>query len=120
MVFPYSLQGTVRIGRPVLRGRYGVARAVVVLMLVAPAMQAADWPEWGGNASRNMASGETALPAGLESAQKLWKARLGSQTYGTPAVAGGKVVVGTNDSSLKDDILCCPRGDSIDSLPLLR
>ena len=31
-----------------------------------------------------------------------WVARLGTHTYGNPVVAGGRVIVGTNDASLKD------------------
>jgi len=112
MVFREIRQVMVRNRRSRRGGRCAASRVTLVLTLVlaASALQAADWPEWGGGGARNMASPETSLPTGLESAEKLWAVRLGSQTYGTPAVAGGKVVVGTNDSSLKDDRLRRSRG----------
>ena len=59
-----------------------------------------DWPMWGGSPARNMVSSATGIPAtwNVDSRQNIrWVARLGTQTYGTPAVAGGKVFVGTNN-----------------------
>ena len=46
------------------------------------------------------ASSTTAPASGIRSNAKniKWVARLGSQTYGNPVVAGGKVFVGTNNS----------------------
>ncbi|MDP3069123.1 MAG: PQQ-binding-like beta-propeller repeat protein [Opitutaceae bacterium] len=80
---------------------------------------AADWPMWGGSPSRNMVSTSKGLPApeAISAGKFLpktetidpkstkhvrWVAKLGSQAYGTPVVAGGRVYVGTNNESPRD------------------
>lgn len=64
---------------------------------------AGEWPQWCGRDDRNMVSDEKGLPAKFEEvtdqkttglANVRWVARLGSGTYGSPVVAGGKVYVG--------------------------
>ncbi len=75
---------------------------------------AQDWPMWGGNESRNMASNTAKLPgefnAGsfksgsdevdLATTDKVkWVAKLGSQSYGNPTVSNGRIYVGTNNDS---------------------
>jgi outer membrane protein assembly factor BamB len=60
---------------------------------------------WGGTAQRNMVSSMKSLPAfwDLKTKKNIkWKADLGSTSYGNPAVAGGKVFVGTNNSNPKN------------------
>lgn len=65
----------------------------------------ADWTMWGGTPTRNMTSTAKGVDLTFEidlddlesSKNLLWTARLGSQTYGNPIVAGGKVLVGTNN-----------------------
>lgn len=79
--------------------------------------QAKDWPHWGGGPSRNMVSAEKApLPATATIAEPgedgkidpaksknvKWAVRLGSQTYGNPTVAGGRIFVGTNNDEPRD------------------
>ena len=91
--------------------------ALAGLVLVAGASGAGDWPTWGGTFQRNMASDETSLPGFFDPGKPkagsrevdisttrkvVWAALLGSQTYGNPVVAGGKLIVGTNDANLKD------------------
>ena len=83
-------------------------KAIRVLSLAALALvltlsyASADWPMWGGTPSRNMVSGEKGvsinfdLKAGKDG-NVLWQQGLGSQTYGNPIVADGKVFVGTNN-----------------------
>ena len=64
-----------------------------------------DWPMWGGTADRNMVSKQKGLPTSWDVATKKnvkWVAALGSQTYGNPVVAGGKVFVGTNNEAMRD------------------
>ena len=64
-----------------------------------------DWPMWGGTGDRNMVSGQKGLPASWDMQTKRnirWVASLGSQTYGNPTVAKGKVFVGTNNEGLRD------------------
>lgn len=60
---------------------------------------------WGGTPARNMVSNETGIPDKWDPATGLnikWTAQLGSQTYGNPAVAGGKVFVGTNNEAVRN------------------
>ena len=65
---------------------------------------AGDWSMWGGDPSRNMVNSTTGVNFDFEPAEDaaegknvLWTAALGSQTYGNPIVAEGKVFVGTNN-----------------------
>jgi outer membrane protein assembly factor BamB len=70
------------------------------LAVLASAPAGSDWPMWGGTAERNMVSAMRDLPVSwdLEKKQNVkWTAKLGSQTYGNPVVAGGQVYVGTNN-----------------------
>jgi outer membrane protein assembly factor BamB len=55
---------------------------------------------WGGSPDRNMASPMSGIPTAWEIKTRKnikWVAKLGSQTYGNPVVAGGQVYVGTNN-----------------------
>ena len=64
-----------------------------------------DWPMWGGTPSRNMVSAAKGLPDKWDVKTKeniKWVSELGSQTYGNPTVAGGKVFVGTNNEMVRD------------------
>lgn len=78
---------------------------------------AADWPTWGRDATRNMATSARRLPASfgpgtratgsdhidIQGAQNVrWLQKLGSQTYGNPTVANGRLYVGTNNASPRD------------------
>jgi outer membrane protein assembly factor BamB len=92
--------------------------ALATLGLVAFTAAADDWPAWGGSdAGRNMYSPEKGLPVSFEPGKAKaggeeidpattrnvkWVAKLGSQSYGNPVVAGGKVYVGTNNESPRD------------------
>ena len=85
--------------------------------LAAPAA-AQDWPMWGRDETRNMTSPVTGLPPDFApgkfkgsttdeidtstSKNVKWIAKLGSQSYGNPTVAGGKVFVGTNNDVPRD------------------
>ena len=67
---------------------------------------AGDWPQWGLNNSRNMVNATTGTNLEIEppSSDKggqgvIWTFRLGSQTYGNPVVADGRVFVGTNNGA---------------------
>ena len=79
-------------------------------------LNADDWSQWGGTTSRNMISRDT-IPAEFEPGEFVkgteevdmattkncrWVAKLGSQTYGTPTIANGKVYVGTNNETPRD------------------
>ena len=95
------------------------------MISVATVATAADWPQWGGNGSRNMVSGEknlaTAFEPGMTKAGSeeidpsttkniKWVARLGGQSYGNPTIAGGKVFLGTNNEPAKNPKLQDDRG----------
>jgi len=65
-----------------------------------------DWPCWGGDIGRNMANATTGISIDFRPSEDpedaknvLWTAALGSQTYGNPVVAGGKVLIGTNNGA---------------------
>jgi outer membrane protein assembly factor BamB len=75
---------------------------------------AADWPQWGGSPSRNEKSPAADLPVEWnvgqfdlktgrwlsESAENVkWVARLGSESYGSPVIAGGRVFCATNNGA---------------------
>ena len=82
------------------------------------AIQAADWPQWGGNSlGRNMAATASGLPDKVEpgdfkqgtedvdlktTKNVKWVARLGTQSYGNPTISNGKVFVGTNNDFTRD------------------
>lgn len=93
--------------------------ALTAACFAAPAGRAQDWPMWGGSPTRNMVStaqgllkpdeivpgkflpkSETIDPKSTKGVR--WVAKLGSQAYGTPVVAGGRVFVGTNNESPRD------------------
>lgn len=59
------------------------------------------WPMWGGTPGRNMVNlTETGMPDKWDVEKNVnlkWKAKLGSQSYGNPVIASGKILVGTNN-----------------------
>ncbi len=60
-----------------------------------------DWPTWGGSPDRNFVSSETGIPArwDLKKGTNIkWKSKLGSQTYGNPVIANGRVFIGSNNN----------------------
>jgi len=84
-----------------------------------------DWPQWGGTDDRNMVSDEKGLPTHFEVGKPKagseeidlattknvkWVLKLGSQTYGNPTVAGGRVFIGTNNESPRDERIKGDRG----------
>lgn len=93
-------------------------RMSLIAAMACTVVAAADWPMWGRTPHRNMtAPGVTGLPAAwkpgaidfdtemvdLADAQNIrWVAKLGSQSYGNPTVAGGRVFLGTNNAFARD------------------
>ena len=89
-----------------------IAHAVVLSAVVA-CSAAADWPQWGGSPARNNTPEGKNIPAEWnvgkfepdgrwlnEGAKNIrWVARLGSTTYGSPVVAGGKIFCATNNGA---------------------
>lgn len=83
-------------------------------VLVTSSSRSEDWPQWGGTSGHNMASSETGLPKTFRpgsidsktdamdsvSGENLrWAVKLGSETHGSPVIAGGRVFVGSNSYS---------------------
>lgn len=73
-----------------------------------------DWAQWGGSTIKNNTPDATNIPSEWEvgeiddetgewtpaSGQNIkWAARLGSQSYGNPVIANGKVYVGSNNGA---------------------
>ena len=99
-----------------------VVRGLVVLSLLLGAPRATmhasdpakgDWPMWGGTPDRNMISTMKGLPIEWDVKTKKnikWSAKLGSQSYGNPVVADGKVFVGTNNENPRDPKQAGDRG----------
>jgi outer membrane protein assembly factor BamB len=93
--------------------------AIVILLTIGPLwgpriLCAADWPQWGGSPARNNTPDGKDLPVEWNVGQfdeqtghwdsrsaknVLWVAQLGSQTYGTPVIAGGRVFCATNNAA---------------------
>jgi len=81
------------------------------LVLAAPA--AVERAMFGGSFSRNMVSDETGLPSDWDvktGRNVKWWADVGSQAYAGPVVAGGKVLVGTNNDAPRNPKLLHDRG----------
>ena len=80
-----------------------VLLAIFLPPLAASSAFAADWPIWGGTPQRNMVNTvEKNIPAAWDvttGRNIKWIARLGSQSFGNPVVAGGKIFVGTNNQA---------------------
>jgi outer membrane protein assembly factor BamB len=91
--------------------------AVGLAASVAAAAAAADWPQWGRDGTKNMVGHETGLPTDFHPGDFIgatdeidetttrnirWIAKLGSQSYGNPTVANGRIYVGTNNDSPRD------------------
>lgn len=84
--------------------RIGVAGWLLAVLLAGAAC-AGDQPQWGERYSRNMISSETGLPEAFDpktGAHVLWSVPLGGRGYGSPIVAGGKVLIGANNAEPRD------------------
>ena len=76
-------------------------------MLLASDPGNGDWPMWGGTPDRNMVSNMKGLPSQWDVKTKKnvkWVAKLGSQSYGNPVVAGGMVFVPSGYSDLGNGV----------------
>lgn len=66
---------------------------------------AAEQAQWGQAWSRNMVSEEKGLPDSFDpktGRNVKWCAHLGTQSYATPIIAGGRVYIGTNNEDPRD------------------
>lgn len=75
-----------------------VAKAEIAKLKVGPY----DWPQWGGSPVRNNTPEGKNIPTtwDLSTGENIrWSMALGSESYGNPVVANGKVYVGTNNGA---------------------
>ena len=88
---------------------------LLTLLLSAPPALTADWPHWGGGIGRNMVNNdEKNIPTtwDIQSGKNIkWVAPLGSQSYGNPVVADGRVFVGTNNDGNYDPAITGDKGN---------
>ena len=76
--------------------------AEIVKDLAKLKVGAKDWPQWGGWSGKNNTPDGKNIPIEWdidEGTNIKWSAKLGSQTYGNPVIANGKVYVGTNNGA---------------------
>jgi len=94
--------------------RAPLAVAGLILLLAASPSRGDDWPMLGGRPDRNLVCAEKGLPVAFEAEKQQknvkWAVNLGKTTYGTPAVAGGRVFVGTNNEQPRDPALKGDKG----------
>ena len=87
------------------RIRFLIIWALVCVFGFFSVVSAKDHPQWGSDYSRNMVSAETGLPERFDPAAETnikWVAPLGTETYCTPVVANGRVLIGTNNERPRD------------------
>lgn len=97
---------------------FSLLLALAICPLALSAVHGADWPRWCGHDDGNMVCEETGLPESFVPGRKdpkgttisldttenvKWVAKLGSNAYGNPTVADGRVFVGTDDLTLSAD-----------------
>ena len=86
--------------------RQGLTLATTVWLVGLGSVAAAQEVGMFGNTpSRNMTADAAGLPADWDAstgANVLWSEPVGSQAYGGPVVAGGRVYVGTNNEGRRD------------------
>jgi len=100
---------------------YSIRIILCMVSLASPAF-AADWPSWGGQPSRNMASEtEKGLPDWFSPGKKdshgevdptttkniKWVAKLGCLPNGSAVVSKGRVFIGTAGSKYSDAAILC-------------
>ncbi len=84
--------------------RYPMVGVLCLLALTAR-VKAEDQPQWGERFSRNMVSAEKGLPDSFDlktGSNVLWAVDIGTETHGTPVIAGGNVLLGTNNGKPRD------------------
>ncbi len=93
--------------------RWLTGAMTVVLAFTAALTSAADQPQWGRYHTRNMVSDETDLPDtfNVETGENiLWAADVGRETWGTPVIANGRVLIGTHNDPVRDPRMTGDRG----------
>lgn len=91
--------------RPTLFSRPTQLPATAIALLCAGGLRAADQPQWGHAWDRNLVSTERGLPVTFDPTRGThvkWSAELGTETYSSPIVAGGRVYISTNNEHPRD------------------
>jgi outer membrane protein assembly factor BamB len=99
--------------RTIKKNALRVSGLLLAFAAVAAAQKAPEIAMFGGDPSRNMADDAKGLPTKFDPESGLnikWVATLGSQSYGGPTIAGGKVFVGTNNEGKRNPKLTGDRG----------
>jgi len=68
-------------------------------------IQAEDQPQWGQRYTRNMVSDEEGLPDTFDPASGKnikWSTSLGTESYSSPVIASGRVIIGANNGIPRD------------------
>ena len=93
--------------------RLAILLLILVGCLITAVAADSDWPMWGGTPQRNMFSPLKNLPStwDVQSGKNIkWKAELGSNSYGNPTIADGKVFLGTNNDNPKNPDISGDKG----------
>ncbi len=84
-----------------------------------------DWPEFGGTTAKNMVSPATGIPVDFAPGKKkrgsdeidlstskhcVWVSKIGSISFRPPTIGGGKVLIGTNNETPRDEKYVGDRG----------
>src|SRR5262249_16652761 len=73
-----------------------------------------DCPMLGGRPDRNNVSPEKGLPVTFEAEKQQknikWMTDLGSQTWSSPVIAGGRIFIGTNNDKPRDPPITADQG----------
>jgi outer membrane protein assembly factor BamB len=80
-----------------------VAQALVGLSV---SLLGKDQPQWGQAWTRNMVSEERGLPSEFNPKTGLhlkWRAKLGTESHGSPIIADGRVYIGTNNGEPRNE-----------------
>lgn len=83
----------------------GIALSFLGCLLFSATAEAQDQPQLGAAWSRNMVSAAVDLPVQFDPETReniLWAAELGTETHATPIVAGGRILIGTNNGNPRD------------------
>jgi outer membrane protein assembly factor BamB len=94
--------------------RFKYLPSFVLLTAIAAAASGSDVSMFGGDPSRNMADDAKGLPSSWDPASGenvKWVQTLGSQSYGGPVVAGGRVYAGTNNEGQRNPAVTGDRGN---------
>lgn len=101
---PFRLGEPSRAGNPNMM-RHWKLNLLQGWLALATGVMGGDQAQWGRKHSRNMVSSEPGLPGTFDPAtgrNVKWSVEIGTSSYSTPIVAGGRVFIGTNNGLPRD------------------